>query len=135
MHTALSTASLPPLLAEAAETAWQRILEQPGQTAVGELQAALAHCEASSAQLPRVLACSPFIVDVLRRNPEPLVELLGSGRLQRRARPGELRELLEQALAAADSDLSRELRRFRQREMLRIVWRDFTRSADTLVTM
>ena len=135
MSSALSTASLPTPLAEAAETAWQWVLEQPGQAAVGELQAALAHCEASRAQLPRILACSPFIADILRRNPEPLTELLGSGRLQRSSRPDELRELLAEALSAEGADLHRELRRFRQREMLRVVWRDFSRTADTRETM
>ena len=135
MHAAFATDSLPSLLAEAAETAWQRILEHADQVAVGELLAALAHCPASSRQLPRVLACSPFVAELLRRNPAPLTQLLAGGRLQRSSHPGELRAALAEWLAVDGCDLHQALRHFRQREMLRIVWRDFTRTADTLETM
>lgn len=76
--------------------------------------------------LCRVFACSEFAAAACRRRPALVAELLDSGELLADQRPDPFREaLLRQiAVAADEADLRRRLRRLRQREMLRIAWRD-----------
>ncbi|HEY6130964.1 MAG TPA: hypothetical protein VIV27_03050, partial [Halioglobus sp.] len=64
----LHTTGLPDALASEAQRAWQHILERAGEDLTGKLTGALADNPAA-AQLPRVLACSPFIADLARRKP------------------------------------------------------------------
>ena len=122
-----------PLIAEASN-AWQRILERAGEALAGQLQEALAASDAAQ-QLPRVLACSPFIADLCRRRPELLLDLFHSAQLQESLAESTFREELQRQLRGGDCELGVVLRRYRQRHMLRIVWRDFTRLADTLETV
>jgi glutamate-ammonia-ligase adenylyltransferase len=77
------------------------------------------------------LACSHFAADLLRRHPEWLPELEAQGRLEQAAAPNaeELRETIDRA------GLESGLRLFRNREMLRIVWRELNRSAALAETM
>ena len=132
----IDTHALTPGLAAAATTAWQRIQDHPDTEAAARLQAAVAERQAElAAPLARVLACSPFVAETVRRRPAVLTDLIESGLLQRALQPGELRGELRQWLAAPGAELNPVLRRFRQRHMLRIVWRDFCRSADTLETV
>ncbi len=131
----IATATLPADLAAAATTAWQHILDHPDAAAVAELTAALAAQPDIAPALARVLACSPFVAGLVRRQPHLLAALLGEGLLQRSLRPGELQAELQQRLAEPEAELNPVLRRFRTRHMLRIVWRDFCREADTLETV
>jgi glutamate-ammonia-ligase adenylyltransferase len=82
--------------------------------------------------LRRVCALSDFVHEQLVRDPELLPALTASGDLQRRLQGGELRAQLQAALAdcADEDELGRRLRRFRNRQQVRIVWRDLTRQAD-----
>ena len=82
-------------------------------------------------QLPRLLACSDFVHQQILRAPADFLALAASGELERPLGPGELREALQQALQdCADEDtLARQLRRFRNRQQLRIIWRDISRQA------
>ena len=125
---------LPELLTAEAENAWQRILERAGEALAGQLQEAVANSD-TARQLPRVLACSPFVADLCRRRPELLLDLLQTAQLQESLAESAFREELQRQLRGGDCDLGVVLRRFRQRHMLRIVWRDFTRLADTLETV
>ncbi|MDB4542692.1 bifunctional [glutamate--ammonia ligase]-adenylyl-L-tyrosine phosphorylase/[glutamate--ammonia-ligase] adenylyltransferase [bacterium] len=125
---------LPELLVDEAGNAWQRILERAGEALAGQLQEALANSDAAR-QLPRVLACSPFVADLCRRRPELLLDLLQTAQLQESLAESAFREELQRQLRGDDSELAVVLRRYRQRHMLRIVWRDFTRLADTLETV
>ncbi len=130
----LNTQALPEALAAQAQIAWGAILERAG----GELSASLeraAEAAEVAAQLPRVLACSPFVADLARRKPKLLLASLGSGELQQTLAENAFREQLHQELVQEGADLERVLRCFRQRHMLRIIWRDFTRLADTLETV
>jgi glutamate-ammonia-ligase adenylyltransferase len=122
-----------PLLEEA-ERAWQHILERAGSPLAEQLTAALQE-RPEAAQLPRVLATSPFIAQTLRRTPQLLLELLGSGDLQRSLPEQAFRAELQALLAVEGMQLSFVLRRYRARHMMRIVWRDFCRLADTLETV
>jgi glutamate-ammonia-ligase adenylyltransferase len=87
-------------------------------------------------QLQRVISASRFARQLCQRQPELLAELLDSGDLTRSYGDRTVSEALRLRLAGCDSrvELARRLRRFRQREILRVLWRDFNRSADTLET-
>ena len=83
-------------------------------------------------QIPRVWACSPFVSRLCIADPDLLGSLLQGGRLQRRYSADEFGSRLGQALDGVDDEvaLRRHLRRFRNREMLRIAWRDIVGAAD-----
>ena len=71
----LPPTDLPEPLASEARRAWLAVLETADEPLAQELTAALAG-SAEEAQLPRVLACSPFVADTLRRRPQLLLELV-----------------------------------------------------------
>ena len=130
----LNTTGLPDALAEEAREAWQRILERADSPLGDELRLAFRDGPLAQ-QLPRVLACSPFVADLARRKPELLLELVRSGELQESLEEEAMLRSLRTRLAAQGVELGPELRRFRQWHMLRIVWRDFCRLADTRETI
>ena len=79
---------------------------------------------------------SRYAVSLCQRKPELLAELLASGDLLRSYSEGELNHRLRDQLAGVvDRDvLGERLRLLRQREILRVIWRDFNRLADTMET-
>jgi [glutamine synthetase] adenylyltransferase / [glutamine synthetase]-adenylyl-L-tyrosine phosphorylase len=130
----LDTKDLPQTLATEAERAWDYILERAG-TSLAQQLAELLENSLEAQQLPRVLACSPFVADLLRRRPQLLIDVARSGELQQSLPESAYQSELQQLLSEPDIDLSRVLRQFRARHMLRIVWRDFCRLSDTLETV
>jgi len=82
--------------------------------------------------LQRVAVLSDFAFEQIQREPERLLQLLQSGELERSRRAGELRAILQQQLkdCTDETQLAQCLRRFRNREQLRIVWRELNRQAD-----
>lgn len=126
--------ALPPALAESASLAWQRILERAPAPLAGSLEAAAAAGPVAG-QLSRVLACSPFVAELCRRRPELLLDLLAGSELQEPLAGTAFRNELQRRLGEPGVEPSVVLRRFRQRHMLRIVWRDFCRLADTRETV
>ncbi|WP_432697218.1 bifunctional [glutamate--ammonia ligase]-adenylyl-L-tyrosine phosphorylase/[glutamate--ammonia-ligase] adenylyltransferase [Marinobacterium sp. YM272] len=109
----------------------------------GLLEANLQRIEAALAQvgeipesllegLPRILIGSDYVCEQLQRQPELLAQLHETGDLWRRYAPGELRDRAAAALAGCENDteLHRQLRLIRRREMVRIIWRDLNRLAD-----
>ncbi|MEH6589289.1 MAG: bifunctional [glutamate--ammonia ligase]-adenylyl-L-tyrosine phosphorylase/[glutamate--ammonia-ligase] adenylyltransferase [Halioglobus sp.] len=124
---------LPEPLAIRAAQAWQLVLDSPMSDSVAAVRAQLD--EPLAKQLARVLACSPFVVELSRRKPDLLLDLIVSGDLQNSLAEDAFLETLQGMLAGEEVDLHRELRQFRARHMLRIVWRDFCRLADTLETV
>ncbi|WKZ13075.1 MAG: bifunctional [glutamate--ammonia ligase]-adenylyl-L-tyrosine phosphorylase/[glutamate--ammonia-ligase] adenylyltransferase [Gammaproteobacteria bacterium] len=76
--------------------------------------------------LARVAACSPFVVGVLRRYPQLLVDLAQQGRLARCSAEHELAGLVAAGVATQPGEdaFQRGLRLARHRELLRIVWRE-----------
>ncbi|UUD65938.1 bifunctional [glutamate--ammonia ligase]-adenylyl-L-tyrosine phosphorylase/[glutamate--ammonia-ligase] adenylyltransferase [Pseudomonas seleniipraecipitans] len=128
--------SLPAILAPLAQRA-----EQSLHQALHELSAQAAADFAAwppllKEQLQRVAAASDFVTQQGVRDPQMLLYLAASGELERRLAPGELREQLAQLLSECDdeNDLARSLRRFRNRQQLRIIWRDVSRQADLVET-
>ena len=76
--------------------------------------------------LPRVLAASDFVCEALCRSPTLAKWLIDEGHLDSTLTAGEMAQRLEAALAGA-ADLAAvmaALRRQREREMVRIAWRD-----------
>ncbi len=84
----------------------------------------------------RVGAASEFVLQQGLRDPQMLLDLAASGELERSLASGELRGQLAQALAecADEDELARRLRRYRNRQQLRIIWRDISRQADLIET-
>nr|VFK01344.1 MAG: glutamate-ammonia-ligase adenylyltransferase [Candidatus Kentron sp. H] len=80
----------------------------------------------------RVWACSDFVANACTRDPKLLLELIQSGDLLRAYPPDGHRRRCRAALspAATEEALSMALRRLRQREMVRIAWRDLAGMAD-----
>jgi glutamate-ammonia-ligase adenylyltransferase len=74
----------------------------------------------------RVLACSDFVARACAAQPGLLAELLLSGDLVRAGDEARLAKRVRQAIAgcADEAALKRALRQCRQREMVRIAWRD-----------
>jgi glutamate-ammonia-ligase adenylyltransferase len=125
--------NLPEALGAAAASNWQHILDRAGDELAHQLVAAVSG--AATHQLTRVLACSPFVAGLCRRKPDLLLDLLTSGVMQRSLEAQEFRTGLNDALQREGAELDSVLRIYRQRHMLRIVWRDFCRLADTLETV
>ncbi|TGD72941.1 bifunctional [glutamate--ammonia ligase]-adenylyl-L-tyrosine phosphorylase/[glutamate--ammonia-ligase] adenylyltransferase [Mangrovimicrobium sediminis] len=128
----LDVQSLPAPLAEQAQSAWQNILERAADPAALERAAA---AQPVCGQLPRMLACSRFVAEYGRGQPQAFLELLTDTALQQPLSAQALHASLRDALAAEGAELQPVLRRFRQRQMVRILWRDFCRLADTLETI
>ena len=109
--------SLPAPLQPAVRNAWESFRERSGDAALPE---------EILASIPKVWAISPFIAGHCARRPELLRELADSGRLARANEESEYADLLGAALTGVDTEsgLMSVLRRFRNREMVRIAWRD-----------
>ena len=82
-------------------------------------------------QLEAVWRWSDFAAQVCTRSPQLLADLVDGGLLNRAYRAGEMDARLSARLTDADAEeiVGTELRRFRQGEMLRIIWRDLGGSA------
>ena len=130
-----SPSSLPAelqLLAEHHYYRWLEAAQAAGlEQRVAELDAALLD------DLPFVLAGSDFVAEQLRRDPGMLWRLNDGDWLLRSLQPNELAQQLRLALAEVGSDedaIMAALRRFRQQQQVRIIWRDLTRLAATMET-
>jgi len=130
----LPQTDLPESLVGAATLAWQHILERATPAQADALKAAVEDGVVAE-QLSRVLACSQFVAELARRKPALLLDLLQGGQLQRSLEEAAFRAELRGMLAAEGAELIPVLRHYRQRHMLRIIWRDFCRLADTLETV
>ena len=129
-----SLVAIPPLLlplASRAERAWR--------AAVADLHEAQGLDEWSAqrwAAFNRVSAASDFFTEHVVRDPLTLLELVSFGELDRSFSPGELCGQIANAVqqASTDDELGRVLRRQRNRQQIRIIWRDLTRQADLIET-
>jgi len=82
--------------------------------------------------LPGVWEASDYVAKSCIRYPDILPYLVASGRLEVACTPGELDRLLAAELEGVtdDQSLAAALRRFRRRELVRIVWRDIADLAE-----
>jgi len=92
---------------------------------VGELSRA----PGFAAALPSVWTCSQFVAEACLRDPTTLAQLAGDA--ERHWDPDQLAPLRSSLLAEVDDEAAamEALRRCRQREMLRIAWRDLAGTA------
>ncbi|MCY1281950.1 Bifunctional glutamine synthetase adenylyltransferase/adenylyl-removing enzyme [compost metagenome] len=130
--------SLPPLAALPAN------LQPSADRALSAIRSALAEQVREFAGWPderqqafvRVAAASDFVAEQSQRDPAMLLALAASGELERSLAPGELRAQMSELLedCAEEDELGRRLRRYRNRQQLRIIWRDLTRQADLAET-
>ena len=111
---------LPELLQGAVLQFWEQYRERADSSDLIELG------EAIRSSLPKVWAASPFIADHCVRRPALLRQLVESGRLLKPRQDGEYEQLLAELLAPIETEaaLMAVLRQFRNREMVRIAWRD-----------
>nr|VFJ66328.1 MAG: glutamate-ammonia-ligase adenylyltransferase [Candidatus Kentron sp. FW] len=85
----------------------------------------------------RVWVCSDFVTNTCSRNPMLVADLIRTGDLLRSYSSDHYRLRAQQLISAVSSEeiLLSVLRRFRQREMVRIAWRDLGGGADLDETM
>ncbi|MBA1201654.1 bifunctional [glutamate--ammonia ligase]-adenylyl-L-tyrosine phosphorylase/[glutamate--ammonia-ligase] adenylyltransferase [Pseudomonas capeferrum] len=83
-------------------------------------------------EFEQVAAASDFVLEQALREPAVLFELIGRGDLDASFAPGQLCAQVACAVEAAETEdeLARNLRRERNRQQVRIIWRDITRRAD-----
>jgi glutamate-ammonia-ligase adenylyltransferase len=128
-------AELPPSLQREAQLAWNAIATS-GDEAAQQRNAALLADDTFARRLATLLACGPFAAQLCRRFPDWLPDLHAAGDLDRgfdaTEWAGRLAHMAGQP--TTPEALDQALRRFRNREFLRIVWRDFNRIAPTLET-
>ena len=86
--------------------------------------------------LDRLCAASDFVAEQISRDPAMLLALAEGGELEQSYTPGEMRSRLAAWLDGCDSEdeLASRLRRFRNRQQVRIIWRDMTRQANLVET-
>lgn len=122
----LDLSLLPPSLAANVERDWQAIV-----------QAAVEVPDVLMADLAFVWACSPFVSEQMQRDPELMTWLATPNRLTTSLVKAALRQQLDDALSAVQSEgeLMTVLRQFRQRHMCRISWRDLTANGDYHTTV
>ncbi|MCW8890355.1 MAG: bifunctional [glutamate--ammonia ligase]-adenylyl-L-tyrosine phosphorylase/[glutamate--ammonia-ligase] adenylyltransferase [Sedimenticola sp.] len=87
--------------------------------------------------LLRVWEGSDFVVQACLREPDLLAELQQTGQLDQPYAPDEMARRLATALAEVqeETDLHRRLRRFRNEQMVRIIWRDLSQKAALAETL
>ncbi len=88
-------------------------------------------------QLMRVWEASDYVAQASLRDAGLLPDLHQTGELQRIYAEGEMAERLSATLAGVsdEASLAQGLRRFRRREMVRIIWRDLARLAPLAETL
>lgn len=118
---------LPDLLQSSVDMQWQSFIDSGVD--ISSLPSAVAE------SLAKVWACSDFVMQACVRFPELFLELASSGDLQRTYVDGHYKNSIATDLKHNDEDeLSKQLRQFRRREMLRIVWRDIAGWAELMET-
>jgi glutamate-ammonia-ligase adenylyltransferase len=124
----MTQGSNPALAAEQAWTDWRQAAAEVGLDWFPK--------PALEAELLRVWEASDYVRQSCRRDP-PLLAELAAGDLHRAYAPGDLRGRLTAALEGAGDqpELARVLRRFRRREMVRVIWRDLAELAPLAETL
>ena len=121
-HLTTALATLPVILQDTVQYQW---VDFAAAMAAAEITPPIWNDRLLS-ELCRVWACSEFVAQRCIRQPLLLSDLLHSGDLHRRYAAGEMAQHVQTALqdVADVESLTRQLRHVRQREMLRIAWRD-----------
>jgi glutamate-ammonia-ligase adenylyltransferase len=116
MRQAIDT--LPDALQTAANLAWERICEQHDPVD-GDLS------QEQLAVFARMLACSDYAADAIRKHWQWFHSAIANGKF---ARPPETGFALP-AAASDDAGAKKQLRHYRHRQMLHILWREYANTA------
>ena len=125
--------ALPVALAPIRDNGWSRIEALAGPESFAGLGRVL-DTQGLRAEFEQLLATSRFITEQAGRHSDWLQAALSDGSFLASHEPTQ--ESWDNRLVAVTGDVDTEvefmsaLRRFRQREMLRLIWRDFTRRGD-----
>ncbi len=113
------------------------ILQNEYQNFYNDVQSLIPDEYLSSADTIKVIACSPFAAEFCRRSHSVYIELQTSGDLETTFKQTDYESRLATTLTDVNStsDLMRSLRQFRNREMIRILWRDITQKASLTQTL
>jgi len=113
------------------------VVEQVGEQFFNGLEQAPEWSAEFWQQLADVWACSEFVAQSCGRNPRMLLDLVDSGDLSQAYEAGDYAANLAILLNDVnnEADLSRVLRQFRRREMVRLAWRDIAGLADLTETL
>lgn len=89
-----------------------------------------------AAQLSKVWACSRYSFEQCLAKPDMFQQLVAANSFYQAYQHDEMAQLLAKQLEGVDSkeQLDKQLRDFRQQQMLRIIWRDLNRLADMVET-
>ncbi len=101
------------------KTQWQQALSQPS----------------FSAQCHKVLQGSVYVQNKVLSHPQLPLHLLASNALSQTYTLEDFQAFIQPATALKEDDFNRHLRAKRTEAMVRIIWRDFNRLADTVTTM
>jgi glutamate-ammonia-ligase adenylyltransferase len=128
-------AALPVQLQREAQLGWEHLFEQSDEIQRARYLDLLAD-PVFAHRLATLFAASPFCALLCRRFPSWLPDLAACGALDQERSAEQWRSLLLAELDGIDSveALDIALRRFRNREYLRIVWRDFNHLTDMVGT-
>ena len=115
-----------------AESQWLQWQEQ-----AAELQIEAAFSDEFVSDLKRVWEASDYVAQCCLRDLSLLPALNAGDGLKRAFAPGEMEALLQDRLKDVTTEvgLHQQLRRFRRDQMVRIIWRDLTRSAPLAETL
>jgi len=125
-----SCSALPATLQPVFSLRWQKFTEV-AQQAFSDQLLKLGEEPALCDELVRVWIGSDFVAELCVTSPAMLFELLDSGDLQRNYSKQDYIDKLVFRVqdVSSEEELMRELRLFRQREQVRIIWRDLARRA------
>ncbi len=118
--------AVPPALQQDAKRNWEQLLAACDEGLTDWFERQLADA-AFGPCLIKTLACSQAFFEILRQQPDALRDMAESGLLA----AADYRPHFDVAPCTSSAELDHALRRFRNREWLRIVWRDLNRLADT----
>jgi glutamate-ammonia-ligase adenylyltransferase len=134
MSTAWSDAinALPTLLQHEAALAHENLFGVLSDEQRSAFQALLDNDTLFAARFAKLIACSQFAAQLCRRFPDWLLTLQLSGELNESIPASQWRERLCKQIDVDTAEaLDKALREFRNREFLRIIWRDLNRLATT----
>jgi glutamate-ammonia-ligase adenylyltransferase len=127
-QTALS--AQPPLLQHDVEHALEHLFSACSEEEHAHYDALL-HDSVFALRLAKLFACSQFAAQLCRRYPQWLLQLHAEGDLDCTLAPTQWNARLSLVDIDSTDALDRTLRHFRNREFLRIIWRDLNRVATT----
>ena len=124
---------IPAGFAEVFVLLWQRYSDACAATG----DASLFEAASARSELPRVWIASEFVATACIRNPQMLGSLIAGGALDCREHGQELVSRINGELAGCsdEGELNVRLRQIRQREMVRMAWRDLSGAGDLEETM